>query len=217
MFELLFTVIPLDLASTLSPEVTVLILIALGSKKHPKIRAEALLIGTAVVGAILGLLGFALGMSTPDKIGPSLVSSLIDLVIGLVFIFLAIKTLTGKEREIKTSEVKGKQIFKWFLLGVMVSAINFDALLFTFTAGREVGAAAINEISKFLLLFVNLLFFTLPASLPLAIYLLFPNFAGPFLKKANYYVLKYCKYIIFALFFVLGIVFIRQGIMFFCY
>jgi len=27
--------------------------------------------------------------------------------------------------------------------------------------------------------------------------------------------LKYCKYIIFALFFVLGIVFIRQGIIFF--
>ena len=217
MLNLFATVIPLNLASTLSPGILALAIVLLGSKWHPKARTTALLAGTFLVGIIIIILGSALGQLAPAGIKPTTTSSVVDLVIGIFFILFGVKTLLVKEKKIKPSKVdSGKQILKWFGIGIIINATNFDAVFLSFTAAKEVsGSLLASNIGKALLLFLNLFFFVLPSLLPLFLYTVFPKFAGPILNKINKYVLRYGRYIIFVLFIVFGFILIRRGIIFF--
>jgi len=85
----------------------------------------------------------------------------------------------------------------------------------SFAAAKEVGDAVINYFDKIMLLAVNVLFFVLPIVLPLALYLIFPKFAGRILEKINRVVLKYNRYILFLMFVIFGIYFLSKGLGFF--
>jgi len=217
MFELLSTLITLDIASTLSPGIFALVIVLLGGKWHAKSRALALLIGILLVGICSSFLGFRLGNAANPEQGQNQISALIDIGFGLIFIFFGAKVLVAKDRKIKTSSVDtGKQIIKWLVLGIVLAATNFDALFLNFTAGKQVGQAiGIDFWEKILLLVFNLIFFILPALLPLAVVILFPVIAVKILQKLNFYVIKYSKYLIFFLFLLLGLMFIRKGLVFF--
>src|SRR4030066_421520 len=78
---------------------------------------------------------------------------------------------------------KAKTISLFF--GILIAATNFDALFLCFAAAREVGEAGINDFSKIILVIVNLIFYTLPLTLPLFIYLIMPDLAQRMLTKFN--------------------------------
>lgn len=217
MSNLFLTVLPLNLASTLSPGILALAIILLGSKWHSKARTAALLTGTIIVGVIIIILGSALGQLVSAGLKPTATSAIFDTIIGIIFILFGIKTILIKEKKIKPSKAdSGKQIFKWFIIGIVISATNFDAVFLSFTAAKEVSESLlVNNASKALLLFLNLFFFVLPSLLPLVLYIVFPKIAAPILNKINKYVLKYGQYIIFTIFIAFGLILIRQGIIFF--
>ena len=215
MTSILIKIIPLDLASTLSPGILALAIILLGSKNYPKARTLAMLCGTLLVAVILAILGFVIGNNVTPGTDPTVRSAIIDMVFGLVFVYYGIKIILSKERKIEPKEGSGAQFFKWFAIGFIISATNFDAVLLNFAAAKEVGDAAINYFDKIILLIINSLFFALPIILPLVAYLIFPKFAGAMLEKLNRVVLKYSRYILFAMFFLFGLYFLIKGIGFF--
>jgi threonine/homoserine/homoserine lactone efflux protein len=215
MFAILAKIIPLDFAATLSPGIFALAIVLLGNQFHPKSRTWALFFGTLMVGLGVGLLGFILGHAATSNIKQNLTFALIDIVLGLVFIFLGLRTIFAKERKIKTGEDERPKILKWILIGFIISVTNFDALFFSFAAAKEVGASEISDILKLIFLIVNLIFFTLPILLPLIFYSVAPNLAQSFLNKINQFVIKYSKYIIFLIFIIFGIIFVYRGIKFF--
>ena len=141
----------------------------------------------------------------------------VSTVIGLVFIFFAGKSLLEKERKVKIDQKSDrKKIFKWFTIGVIVNATNFDAVFLNLTASKEVGIAQnLSIFSKYFLLLVNLFFFTFPVIFPVSLKLLFPSASEKILDKIYVYLKKYCRYIVAILFSILGIVFLRKGILFF--
>lgn len=120
-----------------------------------------------------------------------------------------------KERKTQSEGNQKPQLIKWFVIGLVISLTNFDAVFLLFAASKEVGGSGISQISKLILLFVNILFFTLPSFLPLLFYLIAPNFAGRILTKVNQFVLKYSKYLIFILFVIFGIYFLYRGLNYF--
>ncbi len=217
MFEVLIKIIPLDLASTLSPGIFALVIVLLGSKFHPKFRAFYLLLGSLIVGIGIAWLGLSLGKLSSIDIKPSLTSAIVDLFFGFLFIILGIKILVKKERKIKLQQEGQKYgILKLLLAGAVVSATNFDAVILSFTAAKEIGLSSeIGDLAKLIFLIVNILFFILPISLPLFLSLILPEFAGRILTKINRFVLKYSKYIIFILFLIFGLIFAFRGIEFF--
>jgi len=215
MSGLLVKIIPLDLAATLSPGILALALVLLGSQFRPKLRTLALFLGTLITAIALAFLGLNLGQAAPSEIHPTLVSAILDLILGAFFIYFGIRTLLMKERQTQSEKNQKPQLAKWFIIGLIISITNFDAVFLLFAASKEVGGSGVNELSKIILLFVNILFFTLPSLLPLIFYLIAPNFAGRILTKVNQFVLKYSKYLIFILFVIFGIYFIYRGLKFF--
>ncbi len=217
MFGLLAKIIPLDLASTLSPGIFALVIVLLGSKFHPKLRAFYLLLGSLIVGIGIAFFGLSLGKLASIDIKPSAIAAIVDLLFGFLFIILGIKILVQKERKIKLQQERQKyEILKLLLAGIVISATNFDAVILSFTAAKEVGLSSeIGDLAKLILLIVNILFFILPISLPLFLSLILPEFAAHILTKINQFVLKYSKYLIFGLFIIFGIIFVYRSLKFF--
>ncbi len=216
MFSVLIKIIPLDLAATLSPGILALVLVILASKNHSKAHAISLFLGSLLVGIGITFIGFSLGNSLNEELKPSLIQSVVDLILGLGLILYGLKVFFSKERKINLSDGKQElKILKWFGLGFIISATNFDALFLSFTAAKEVGTADIYDLTKIILLIVNLIFFTLPITLPVLLKTLFPKLAKPILEKIDQFVLRYGKYIVFGMFLIFGIVLLYQGIKFF--
>jgi len=217
MFEDLIKIIPMSLASALSPGIFALALILLGSKKHPKMRILALFVGLAVIGIITIVVGFYFGQTLPDEEQANLTSSLIDLALGIIFVLFGIKILLSKERKIKESKKQIKhENLKLAAAGFVIGATNFDAILLSFAAAKEVGSSEnIDDPEKLILLLFILLCLTLPITIPLLVYIIIPNLASRVLSRINKVVLKYSKYIMFGLFIILGIMLIYQGAKYF--
>lgn len=215
MTQLLVKVIPLDLAMILlSPGILALALLVLGSQFRPKLRTFSLFLGTLVTAIILAFLGLSLGQAAPSEIHPTLFSAVLDLILGAFFIFFGIRTLFKKERQTKSEENQKPQLAKWFIIGLIISITNFDAVFLLLAASKEVGGSGVSKLNEIILLLVNILFFTFPSLLPLVFYFVAPNFAGRVLTKVNQFVLKYSKYLIFVLFVIFGIYFIFRGLKF---
>lgn len=215
MLTLLAKIIPLDLASTLSPGLLALVIVILGGKNHSKLHVVSLFCGTLLVGISATFIGFALATSVDTGIKQNLTESIIDIVLGIFLIIYGLKVFFSHERKITLKEESDLKIFKWFGLGLVITITNFDALFLNFTAAKEVGNANVTEVAKIFLLGVNLFFFTLPITLPLFLYCVFPNFAGLILAKINRFVLKYSRYIILILFVVFGLFLLWRGVAFF--
>jgi threonine/homoserine/homoserine lactone efflux protein len=211
---LLIKIIPLDFAATLSPGILALALILLGSAQHPKGRTISFFLGTLLVGIGIALLGFFLGQMAPVETKQNVTSAVVDLILGAFFVFFGVRTLYAKERKIKENQTdQGVQALKWILIGIAVSITNFDALFLSFTAAKEIGGTGgIDSVEKLILILLNLVFFTLPVLLPLVLYFLLPKLAARLLEKVNHFVLKYSKYIMFALFIIFGIYLLVRGL-----
>lgn len=215
MISLLIKIIPLDLAAALSLGILALTIILLSSRNKPKGKTFSLLLGTLVIAIAIAVAGFFLGQAATPKVGPTLASAIVDSILGIVFILWGLRILSSKERKIKHQEGEGSEFFKWFTVGFIVSATNFDAVLLSFAAAKEVGNSAMGVLAMVILLVINIFFFVLPTSLPMVIDLFFPKFAGRVLEKINRVVLKYSRYILFAMFLIFGIYFLSKGLSFF--
>lgn len=215
MLEVLAQVLPMNLASILSPGLFAASLFLLGTKK-PRSNTLILLLGSVAVALGVVVIGALLGDPHPDEENEKLLAVILDFLIGSVFIFLAFKILFFKEKSKNLRLLTDIKYWQIFIFGIVINATNFDAVLLSLAAAKEVADSPdIGTSSKGLLLVVNMLFFTLPIWLPLVFYLVAPKIAMPLLKKVNKYVIKYSKYIISAVFLVLGGWLLYEGISFF--
>ncbi len=215
MLEVLAQVLPMNLAAILSPGLFAAALFLLGTKK-PRLNTLVLLLGSVAVALGVVATGALLGDPHPDEGGEKLFAVIIDFLFGGIFIFLAFKILFFKEKNKKLRLLSDVKYWQIFIFGVVVNATNFDAVLLSLAAAKEVADSPdISNISKGILYIVNMLFFTLPIWLPLVFYLVAPKVAMPLMKKVNKYVIKYSKYIIGAVFLVLGGWLLYEGIRFF--
>lgn len=209
MQEVILQILPLQLASTLSPGIIAITIFLLGNKINPKKKTLALLIGSFIVGAGVCLIGFFLGQSNTLGAKPKIFYGIEDLILGILFIWFGIKVLISKDKKFK--HLDNLSLTKWALVGAIMSILNFDAILFIFTASREVGIATISEAYKVGLLLMNSIFFVLPILLPLTLYLIVPNTAGKLCRKLNFYVIRYSAYILFILFILFGIILLKRA------
>jgi hypothetical protein len=212
MDQLLLTIIPLDFAATLSPGILALTLILLGTKKHALTETFSLLLGNLITAGIIISAAFFMVSITTSQSGPNIIVSIIDLLLGLFFIGYGVKVFRTRDGKFKLKEKKSASVFKWVVIGFIISITNFDAVLLSFTATREVAASSLGLGSKMLLSVVNVLFFVLPIILPLGICMLFPKIGTIFLTRLNKYVIKYSRYIICIMFLVFGVYFVLRAI-----
>lgn len=213
MFEVLAKIIPLDLASTLSPGILAVTVLLLGSKKNPKLKVLYFFLGSLLVAIAIGLLGFFVSKSVSSGFKPTLVSSILDLTLGVAFVIWAFKILLEDEKKIKKRNGE-TSLFTLFLAGFLVSITNFDAVLLSLAAAREVGGASLKSIYSVILIAVNTIFFTLPITFPVLLETIAPRTAETVLSKINSFLMKYARLIVFILFIAFGVYFTAKGLHF---
>jgi len=203
MIETLLKVMPLYLASTMSPGILALAVILLSKKQNGLIQTLALLVGSLITSIIIIIVGLKLGQTIADPSGKNLIDNIIDLVLAILFLIFGIKSILYKDDDSKTKKLghdESKKLLLWLGIGFVISITNFDAVIFDLTAAKETGQAIINNFDKFIILLLGVLFFNLPIILPLVLYSIAPKFAQKILTPLNVFLQKYGGYIVGAIF-----------------
>jgi len=120
-----------------------------------------------------------------------------------------------KDKDTNTSRFghdTSRQLIMWTGIGFIVSITNFDAVIFNFTAAKEVGQAVISGAQKFIILTLGAIFFNLPIILPLSLYLIAPKFAQKILNPLNTFLKKYGNYIVGVIFLAFAIYLGYKGV-----
>jgi hypothetical protein len=96
MENLIIHILPLALGSAVSPTLFTASLVILSNKIFPKLRAFAFVLGITVVTFTIGIAGYLLTTVVVTKANhkPSIIYAFIDLVLGLILIFLSVKKAT---------------------------------------------------------------------------------------------------------------------------
>ena len=216
MLEELLQVLPLNIASTLSPGLFAMSIFVLGSEKKPKLKTLALLAGSVFVGIAVVIIGSIIGNPDPDEQSEKIIAAIINIILGGALIFLGVRMMIAKEGKINLKKYTDPKYWQLFIAGIVVNATNFDAVIISMTAAKEVyESQVIEDIGKAILLIVNVLFFTLPIWLPLLLYIIAPKAAKPVLDKMNRVLLKYGKYIVLLILVIIGGVLLYKGISYF--
>jgi len=213
MFETLVKVIPLDLAATISPVLFGLVIYLLSKKDRPKASALAVLLGALLVGTGITIAGFYIGDIPATAPKHALITSVVDLALGILFIVYGFKKILIAKPVKKEQEEHGGSVLKWFFAGVLLSIVN-DSFFLIFASAKEVGASGFESWEKLIFLIINVFFFTLPATLPIFIVIIIPKLAESILAKINRFLTNYSDFIIFVLFMVFGIYFAIKGLSF---
>ncbi len=218
MLDLLFKVILLGIASTVSPVIFGVILSLLAAKHYPKQRALACFAGGVLTVLIISSAGWAIGsdaLSFGD--GFSHYLGYVDILLGVLFIIFAVSSLIAKKEKkpkgLKTDEKTAlPHLKKWFAIGFLLNITNFDAVLLFFTEAREIFQASILFLDKLLLLILGSLFFLLPALLPILVYITMPKKSEQILKPIGKIMEKYGKYLVAVIFLAFGVYLLYRGI-----
>ncbi|MBU0671079.1 GAP family protein [Patescibacteria group bacterium] len=217
MLKELLQIIPLNLAATLSPGILAVAVILLGSKVKPVSKTIALLIGCSLTSIGLIVFGSFLGQITqPDHAGAAKVAAIVNLLLGGFLIFYGIKLVATKEKNANLKNASSAKYWKLIMAGILLTVFNFDAVILSFTAAKEVSESMILDLPvKIICTIFNFLCFTIPVTLPLLLFLVVPKVAQKVLAKINNILTKYGKYIIFVIFMLMGSGLVYQGLKYF--
>lgn len=214
MAELLIKILPLQLATTLSPGIFALTIVLFAKKKYAIGRGLALLLGSILVVIFLSFVGLKTGQSVTTVSTHSRISVIIDFVLAILFLYFGIRGLIKPDRERKepAEENPARHFGKWFVIGFVISITNFDAVLLNFAAAKEIGTASIDLINKITLLFIGVIFFVLPILMPLIFYIILPTLAQKILAPINTFLLKFGRYLVSAIFIIFAVYLIYKGL-----
>ncbi len=217
MDQLFIKVLPLALASAVSPASLAVSLVILGSKSHPRWKAFAYLLGGAAVAAALTAAGLILAGSESASAGKH-PHAAIDATLGCVLVILGIAALAMKPSENGSplarldAQPERRQIATCGLMGLLAMGLNVSSQVPFLAAVREVGRAAVSFEVKTIALCVAWALLLLPMFLPLVFYLIAPRAAARILTPVSIAATKYGRYLVAAICLILGAVFIHDGV-----
>lgn len=215
MLELLVKIMPLFLASTVSPGIFAIVIFLLSQKKSGFVKTSVLLLGSIVASILIVMAGYYLGHITIDPDNTHIVDNVLNIVLGIILLCLGIREMLVKDNHGQSHKVVNDasiNIFKWFAVGFLISITNFDSVVFIFTATKEIAQSQIDKISRTVLVMIGLFFFNLPIILPIFLYAMSPNTAKKILQPINAFLVKYGRYIVAVIFVVFALYLLFKGI-----
>jgi len=213
MAGLFLSILPLALASVLSPGILA-VSIALLSRKNTS-AATALLLGGVLVALLLACAG-ALAAQEDDKVAESLgfQPRAIDFALGIFILAFGIKVLLEKPKKdtAPAGAKKAHGFCKWLAISFIGNITNFDAVLLNLAAMREIFNSTAALAYKLALVAFCDFFFIAPALVPLAFYLAAPAKAQRALEPVGKWMQKYGRYLVGAIFVIFGAYLVSKGI-----
>lgn len=212
VLELFAKILPLAIASAMSPVILGVAVMLLSAKGGNARNAYAFLLGGAVVAAALAIAGYAAGSGVLASMGVAHVPATLDIALGIMCVGFAAKGILGKGGGGKRIGGAEGGAFKWFAIGLIANATNADAIVLNFTAVREIFREASGLAGQALLLGIADFFFLSPALVPLLAYMAAPKRARRALEPAGAWMERYGRYLVASIFLIFGIYLLRKGL-----
>lgn len=213
MKEVMLKMLPLLIGAAISPVATVGMIAVLTSKKSPRLKGLVYLLGTSLPLFVIGIISifFFTNLSLAPK--NTNISSIIDLVAGLLLLALAIKNfITHKKPSKKSHTNVNVGYLATLLLGSGLMITNFSTIVLFIPAIKEVAISSLIRIEKIELLFVAVGITLAMIALPLIIAAILPKRSESLLKSLRAFMLRHNKEIIQAMLLVFGVYLLVKGI-----
>ncbi len=196
MMELFASILPLALASALSP-IILAVSIALLAKGNTK-AAAALVSGGLLAALAIAVAGASVA-EEDDKAAEALgfKPGAADLFFGLIFLAFGAKIFLEKPGSgLKAGAGKNRGALGWLAISFAGNITNFDAVLLNFAAVRQIFNSTAAPLYKMSLLAFCDFFFVAPALVPLLVYYAAPKKCEKLLAPVGAWMGKYGHYLV---------------------
>lgn len=190
---LLIQILPLAFGAAVSPTALMGIIILLSISKKPKLQGFGYYIGSLILIIIVILLGLLLGTGiTSGYNKPNLLLSWIDLVLGIIILFLGARRIFHTQKS-PTNRINNNDkpssnlnlFIKGISFGFGLFLINFSTTIIVLAAGKEIAVSSVGFIGKFLIIMILIIITLLVCEVPLIMYVLYPKKAKKILSQVN--------------------------------
>ena len=210
MTDLLIKVIPLALASLISPVMLGISVLLISNKENFQKKVSGFILGSILAALLLTVAGFLIGTHL-TKGTTSHYAWIFDYVIALILLFFAFKVAFSKKKEKKSPRVTSKNIvFQWIIIGLLIVIVNDSAVLYMLQV-KEIYQTNINIVNKIIVNLFSLLFLLIPGFLPLLINWILPEKTAKVTGAISGFMNKYGNIILGLLFFVFAAYYLLKG------
>jgi hypothetical protein len=209
--HLLLTVLPFALASMVNPLAVITIMAVLSATNRRALKAVLFTVTYAAVFSAVCLLLVAIGSAATSGGKPSAVTVGIDLVFGVVLLYVAGRSLTRRSAS-RSFDPDALGLAAVVSMGVFFSASNFSSLIPALAAGKDIGVVAVPPLDK-AIAFGFLLAVTLSwVWVPVAMYLVTPANFDRLLDPVIRVLRRRGGQMMAAVFFLIGLYLLYRGV-----
>lgn len=213
-------IIPMAFAALLAaPAMLVVSVFIISTSRRPLASGWTFVAGAALLDLAFGFGVYTLISRTGLAGGRGIASALIDICVGLLFLFLGLETLLTRdtpEKEEKRDKVleriAGMSVSGMLLVGMAGQALNFDALAIFTSALKELAQESLGFGEASLAITVFILIMLAVYYLPVLFYSVMPKTAGKLLQPVSTWVTKRLRALEIITGIGFGIIFLSAGI-----
>ncbi len=214
MQEVFLHVLPLLIGAAISPVATIGMIAVLTTKDSPKLKGFTYLVGAIIPLLLIGVPGIFLFANIQFKPSNSNVSSVIDLVAGLLLLALAVKNFFKKPAHQSANKAKNhKQLgpAKSLALGTALMITNFSTIVLFLPAVKDIAVSSLDSIEKMSVLFISIPVVMTMIAFPLIIAIVLPGSSKSVLERLRVFMTRHNKAIIQAMLLVFGVYLLAKG------
>jgi hypothetical protein len=216
MSELLASVIPLSIGAAFSPTVLVLIIVILGGKTAPRVRAALIVLGMAITLVFIGLAAGSMAQAVKSA-GSQWKIDWLDITLGLVLLGLGVKKLITKPKpdsapsRFARQTGSGVKPVRFLIVGVLAMATDFSSIVLFVPAVKDIVAASLSLPAKIMVGSMPFIAVLLPAIVPLLAAVLAPETADRILSNIHAWLGRHSRVISVSLAFIFGAYLLFKG------
>lgn len=202
----ILAVLPFAIGSAVSPLILTASIFAVSEPKRPLAKSLAYLAGAAVSISIIGSAIILLNLGAKRvATTPSLVDIGFSLLAGIVLLYFAAKQIFQAKSKANRSAAQGGSVGKYYALGFGLMLANTSTIILYFPAAVVLTHDAASVADKLAGLAMMVCFSLVPAAIAPLMLVILGDHAKPVLDKLSGFVKAYGRYIIAALFGLIGI------------
>lgn len=220
LVTLLSDIVPIALVAAISPTTFTVVILLLSLSRKPKTSGLGFLAGSLIVMFVAVLFGFlaAEGVYFATGGNPSPLHGWIDLILGIIILFFAIKISFQKDNnpiKFETPQEERSNVSEFggsMLLAMGIFAVNFITTILVIYASSQIAISSVNWPGKTISLVLLVIITLLLVEIPLLICFLVPKKANKILSKLNVWIQKHGQYLTAGLLLILGFYLIHKGL-----
>jgi cytochrome c biogenesis protein CcdA len=208
---MLLVVIPLAIASMVSPVAVITVMAVLSGGEH-RARNGVLFVATyGIVFSLICLVFLAVGHLTTSGGKPSLTTVSIDIILGLLLLYASARELL-KKKESNAANIKTIGAATVVLGGMVFGFGNIFSSLPALAASKDIGVAVVPPLDKAIAFIVTMVIALCWLWGPLAIFLITPKHFDQYLDPVIRFLRKHGGQLMAAVFFLVGIYLLSRGV-----